>query len=53
MVVAGQIRRIVFSEKGVVVATHPPRSTPITTTGLRFKMQLGVEGVAMIMGTVA
>ena len=31
MVVAGEVSRIVFSEKGAVVAIHSPGSTPITT----------------------
>ena len=31
--VTGEVRGIVFSEKGAVVATPPPRSTPITTVG--------------------
>ena len=45
MAVAGEVRRIVFSEKGAVVATHPPRSTPITKVGsLPFEVRLHPEG---------
>ena len=45
--VIGEVRRIVFSEKSAVVATHPPRSRPITTMGsLPFEVRLHTE-VAM------
>jgi hypothetical protein len=41
----GEVRRIVFSEKGAVVATHPPRSRPIATMGsLPFEARLHLEG---------
>jgi len=41
----GEVRRIVFCEKGAVVTTHPPRSRPITIMGsLPFEVHLHTEG---------
>ena len=43
--VAGEARRIVFSEEGVVVAPIPCRPTPITTTvAAYFSVRLDAEG---------
>ena len=44
MVVAGEVRRIVFSELGAVVTTRPPRPTITTMGSLPFEVRLHSEG---------